>query len=70
MKSSLTSPSQTAQLLCSCGKKTAMPEQRREAWQEAQQMLGLSGEFVLSARLGAQGYTEEEAAMVSALFGR
>ena len=45
-------------------------EERLQGWRDACTEQGLSGEFVLSAKLNGASYTEEEAAMVAELFGR
>jgi hypothetical protein len=45
-------------------------EERLQGWRDACAEQGLSGEFVLSAKLNGASYTEEEAAMVAELFGR
>ncbi|MCT6881039.1 MAG: cyanate hydratase [Snodgrassella alvi] len=44
-------------------------EQQR-LWHEYSSLQGFSNEWVMSARLGQDGYTEEQAHMVACLFGR
>ena len=45
-------------------------EERLQGWRETCAEQGLSGEFVLSAKLNGAAYTDEEAQMVAELFGR
>ena len=54
-------------------KKTAQTgtnEERLRLWQQTCQTQGLSGEFVLSARLGQESVSEEQIRMIAALYGR
>ncbi|MFH6973418.1 hypothetical protein ACG2K1_05750 [Neisseria sp. 23W00296] len=45
-------------------------KERLRIWRETCADQGLTGEFVLAAKLNGAGYTEEEAKMVAELFGR
>lgn len=51
-------------------KRKSSSEERLQGWREVCAEQGLSGEFVLTAKLNGSGYTEEEARMVAELFGR
>ena len=63
---------QTKQAVLAVGrlKHKASDDERLHAWRETCAEQGLSGEFVLSAKLNGAAYTEEEARMVAELFGR
>ena len=45
-------------------------QERLQGWREIRAAQGLSGEYALAVRLNGKAYTEEEADMVAALFGR
>lgn len=44
--------------------------ERLQGWRSISAAQGLSGEYALAVRLNGKAYTEEEADMVAALFGR
>lgn len=46
------------------------PQERLQGWRDTRAARGLSGEYALAVRLNGKAYTEEEADMVAALFGR
>lgn len=45
-------------------------QERQQGWRSVSAARGLSGEYALAVRLNGKAYTEEEADMVAALFGR
>ena len=51
-------------------KHTASDRERLQGWRSVSTARGLSGEYALAVRLNGKAYTEEEADMVAALFGR
>ena len=51
-------------------KRKASDEERLQGWREPCAEQGLSGEFILTAKLNGAAYTEEEARMVAELFGK
>ncbi|EHM53039.1 hypothetical protein [Cardiobacterium valvarum] len=51
-------------------KHTESAQERLQGWRSISAAQGLSGEYALAARLNGKAYTEEEADMVAALFGR
>ena len=51
-------------------KKQTTDAERLHLWQQTAAAQGLSGEFALAARIGAEPYSEEQARMVAVLFGR
>ncbi|WP_238791279.1 cyanate hydratase [Snodgrassella sp. ESL0253] len=44
--------------------------EQQHLWHEYSGQQGFSNEWVMAARLGEPGYTEEQAHMVACLFGR
>ena len=51
-------------------KRKASDEERLQGWRETCAEQGLSGEFILTAKLNGAAYTEEEARIVAELFGK
>lgn len=51
-------------------KHTESAQERLQGWHSVSTTRGLSGEYALAMRLNGKAYTEEEADMVAALFGR
>ena len=51
-------------------KRQTTAQERLNGWQQTRAAQTLGGEFALNAKLGCPGYSEEQAEMVAALFGR
>lgn len=51
-------------------KKNGNKTEQLRLWQEYSSLQGFSSEWVMAARLGEAGYTDEQAHMIACLFGR